>query len=269
MMKTKQYFIFAIVSIILFGQLSCKKDHISEPIGHSVAFPLNSFPLSIGNYWKYSTEIRVYTQTGFLIYTIDYIHDWEIISDTMIAGFQTSKMSRIDSSLTDSSVNSAMVYYTNQPDGFFGVAYDGNIPMIDMRSSSNKLNYFSCFGINPEYNQTDTLIVFNDYFRILKFPSNPNDIWSPILNNNMLVGKRKWLGYSTITTPAGTFNCIKLEIFTDSNNDNLPDTGQASTFQYFSDKGLIREETIQALTFGCINTVDTMKRVTNLVLCNF
>ena len=202
-MKTKHYFIFALVSIILFVQLSCKKDHISEPINPTADFQLNSFPLSIGNYWKYSTGVRIYTQTGFLFYTNDYIHDWQIISDTIIAGLQTSKMSRIDSNITNSSVNSAMVYYTNQPDGLFGVAYNGNSPMINMRSSSNELIPFFYFGINAGLNQTDTLIVFNDYFHILKFPSNMYDVWSPIPNNNMFAGKRKWLGYSTITTPAG------------------------------------------------------------------
>ncbi len=117
--------------------------------------------------------------------------------------------------------------------------------------------------------KTDTVFVPDTFLYLLKFPSAINDIWYSHEYNNPApeIIKRQWLGYKTISTSVGRFNCIKLQMFCDEDHNNQPDFGQAIIYQYFSNKGLVQEKWIQDINFG--NGIAKLTRVTKLVKVNF
>lgn len=58
-------------------------------------------------------------------------------------------------------------------------------------------------------------------------------------------------------------------MYWDVNNDMIPDSLEKIVTQYFSTKGLIKEETFQNLLFSGSNDINTLKKITQLVRVNF
>lgn len=81
--------------------------------------------------------------------------------------------------------------------------------------------------------------------------------------------KRKWLCDTTITTSAGIFDCLQLQMFWDYNNDNLHDSGSTQVTQYFSEKGLIQEEVNNPKLVFSGGGFGSSRKITKLVHGNF
>ena len=270
-MKNLIYFLFGVMLLIV----ACKKDKEDNSSGNGnnqpQAVQLDSFPLSIGHSWKYFTETHIIDSAGINWSNNYYDNFWNIVSDTAINGIVCAKISQLDSNY-NGSTHLAYTYYTNKPDGFYGFAVENSGGLFHLRTSEpraqTQFNLLRSFG--NKYLGVDTVFVPDTSLRFLKFPSNINDIWLSYEYNNPVpdIIKRKWIGYSTVTTSAGTFNCVKLQMFWDYDNNNLPDSGYSEIYQYFSTKGLIQEEWNQALNFGG-GQIDSLHRITKLVQVNF
>ncbi len=263
----KRPIFFVIISSICF--FSCKKQKDTEPIAGNNVQPiqLNSFPLTVGNSWKYYSELYFTDSIGNIGMYSYYNSFWESLSDTVINGIVSTKISQLDSNF-NGTTHLAHTYYANEADGLYGIAVENLGGLFFLRESEqvklSTLNLFSSFGI---YNTVmDTPFVPSPSLRLMKFPSTINDIWISYEYNNPTsdIFKRKWVAYSTITTNAGTFDCIKMQLFFDYNFDNQPDSGTANIIQYFSSKGLIQEEYNDIVTFADGSTY-TFNRISKLI----
>lgn len=259
-----------LIFIILFF-IACKKDKDENNTTNSgLKTQIDSYPLTIGNSWKYYTETHIIDSSGSDNIINSYDNFWTVISDTTINGIATSKISQLDSNY-NGSIHKAFTYYSNRSDGFYGVAVENDGGLFFFRTTRlYRQTQFNLLGSFGDLNlNRDTVLIPDTALRLLKFPSNINDIWFSYEYNKPVpdVIKRKWVGNETITTSAGTFNCVKLQMFWDYDNNNQPDSGRSVVYQYFSTKGLIQEEWNDILSFG--NGIDSLHRITKLVHLNF
>ena len=267
----KLFWILTLATIVL---CACRKDKVQANGGNSnqaQAIQVDSFPLTIGHSWKYHTESHVVDSTGVSIIDVYSDEYWNIVSDTSINGILSAKISQFDTNYSGTT-RLAYTYYANKSDGFYGMAVENSgsslylrTPASSARIQSNLLGF-----VESRYLETDTIQIPDTSLRFLKFPSVINDVWLSYEYNGPTpdIIKRKWVGYNTITTSAGTFNCIKLEMFRDYDSNNLPDSGYPTIYQYFSSKGLIQEEVTDALNFGN-GSIDSLHRISKLVQLNF
>ncbi|MBL0066156.1 MAG: hypothetical protein IPP38_14360 [Bacteroidetes bacterium] len=233
----KRHIHFLFFFFLLIG--ACKKDKIQNGSGSAPQLQLTSYPLSIGNSWKYYSEMHLVNSLGNSIQDDYYDIFWEVVSDTIIHGLVCSKISQVDSNY-NGSVYAAHTYYTNKPDGFYGVAVEDQGSMLYLRTSEEaartRFDLLGSFG--NKFLTTDSVYVPDTSLKFLKFPSNINDIWFSYEYNGPGgdVVKRKYIKDTVLTTNAGIFNCIKLRLFWDNDNNNLPDSGRSEIYQYFSSK---------------------------------
>jgi len=262
-----------LLTVCLLCFFACKKDKdaLTGTGNYPQPIQLNSYPLSIGNSWKYYSESHFTDSIGNTAMYSYYDCIWESLSDTLINGITCTKISQLDSNYTGST-HLGHTYYTNKPDGFYGVAIENQGGLFYLRTTEqDKLFASSFFGsFDDKFLTTDTAFVPDTSLRFLKFPSTLNDIWLSYEYNYPTpdIFKRKWIGYSTINTLAGTFDCIKMHLFWDYDYNNQPDSGRAQIFQYFSIKGLVQEEWTDVLTFADGKSY-TFNRVVKLVQVNF
>ncbi|MDR3680963.1 MAG: hypothetical protein P4L41_13445 [Flavipsychrobacter sp.] len=138
----------------------------------------------------------------------------KVTADTTINGARAAKVS----TFKDGAISTA--YYTNKSDGYYLVA--------------------------KEYANPDSLAILATPVRRLAFPNVLNDSWStadslgypPTLVN----ATSQWLDYDKVTTPAGVFNCCKLLYYSLNYG--------ASTYNYYSTKGLVKQVTIASTSKG-------------------
>jgi hypothetical protein len=258
---------FICIMLLLF---SCKKDQENSSGGGSPQqLQITSYPLTIGYSWKYYTETHIVDSTGTAVLDDYYDNYWSVISDSTINGIACARVFKLDSNY-DGSTHLGYTYYANTQDGFYGVAVENQGGLFFLRpdqyNAANQFSLMSSFANAP----LNTVFVPDTPLRLLKFPAYKNDIWLSYEFNNPVpdIIKRKYLGYATVTTPAGTFNCVKLQMFWDYDNNNLPDSGQADIYQYFSAKGLIQEEWNEAVT-SLGGEIDSIHRTAKLVWKNF
>ena len=267
----KQIFIL-ILSILLISACKKEKNESNGSGNNNQQLQLTSYPLAIGNSWKYYSEMHLVNSLGNSIQDDYYDMIWEVVSDTIIHGLVCSKVSQVDSNY-NGSVYAAHTYYTNKPDGFYGVAVEDQGSMLYLRTSEQaartRFDLLGSFG--NKFLTTDSVYVPDTSLKFLKFPSNINDIWFSYEYNGPGgdVVKRKYIKDTVLTTNAGIFNCIKLRLFWDNDNNNLPDSGRSEIYQYFSSKGLIKEEWNEAVIFGGGLAIDSLHRITKLVHVNF
>lgn len=263
-----------LLTILVLGIFACKKDKVNDPTSGNYIQPiqLTSYPLTIGNSWKYYSESHFTDSLGSTFMDASFDSFWESLSDTVINGIVCTKISQLDSNYTGT-IHLAHTYYVNKPDGFYGVAVENASNLFFLRTpQKQKTSSFSFFGSLENNNfANDTVFVPDTSLRFMKLPATLNDIWVSYEYNYPTPDtfKRKWIGYSTITTNAGVFDCIKMQLFFDYDFDNQPDSGRATIYQYFSTKGLVQEEYSDTLTFGVGNATYPFKRISKLVQVNF
>lgn len=260
--------------LILFLLASCKKEDNQGSHTNTVSnnVHIDSFPLAVGHTWKYYSELHMIDSLGTNYFISRYDNLWSTVSDTFVNGELSTKILQIDSNY-NGMIDSCYTYYANRVDGLYGVAYLGNGTMFYFKSTTPFLNINnSSFGllINPPVS-VDTVFVPATSLRLLKFPSIIHDSWLSYEYNVPIpdIIKRRWIGVKTITTNAGVFNCLELQMFWDVDNDNIPDSGTANILQYFSEKGLIQEEYHQTISYSGSNQTDSVYRISKLTQINF
>jgi len=256
--------------IIIFSFAACKKDK-KENNGPTApkTIQLDSFPLTIGNSWKFYTEIHLSIPSDTFYQNDYYDNYWKVVKDTLINGTKTAKISQLDSNY-NGTTRLAFTYYTNKQDGFYGVACENNGSMFFLKTSAlyYNLHSFLLNAFGEKVTQTDSIFIPNNSLYLIRFPVIINDYWNSNEYGQGANVIRKWIKDTTITTTAGTFDCIKLQVIFDSNHDGLPDTNTPIIFQYFGLKGLI-EETQFNNFIGSGGSTGTMSRTTKLVKINF
>ncbi len=143
-----------LLSVFLLVVAACDKNDDNNQISSPpIPIQIDSFPLTIGNAWKYHTEITLKDYSGQLIYASSYDNYWTVISDTIINGLNSFKIQQIDSNY-NGSVNIGYTYYTNQLDGLYGVGVENFGSMFEMKQSVPMVP-----GLLFEILQPDTIFI--------------------------------------------------------------------------------------------------------------
>jgi len=126
-----------VILFILF--VACKKDKMKNNNNSGNNTPktiqLDSFPLTIGHSWKFYTELHLANSAG-VIYQNEYYNSyWTVVADTIINGINISKISQLDSNYNGTK-HLAFTYYSNQPNGFYGVAVENTGAMFYLKTTS-------------------------------------------------------------------------------------------------------------------------------------
>lgn len=259
----KWYCVFFVLGMIS----ACKKDSDNTATAaFPVAIQLSSYPLTIGNFWKYHTEMDIADSNGVVFDHHYFDNYWTVISDTFINGIPSSKVAQLDSNY-DGTTHRANTYYSNQPSGFFGMATEGYGSMFYLLAHRTEFNLQENSYLQfPEFAERDSIFIPDTALWFLKFPAVLSDTWHTVrYGSDDFFQTRKYESYQSVNTSAGIFNCIKVKVYTESNGQ--PDT-TSSVHQYFSNKGLIKETQFVHLTFGDGST-GTMTRTSELIQINF
>ena len=252
------------IFLIIIFVIACKKekDEINNP-------PLlqpteyNWYPLTIGNSWKYHTEIHV-DSLGIPIVNEYFDLYWTTVSDTLINGVPSTKIAHIDSNYSGIT-RLFHGYYANRGMGFYIMALGGDGSSFHLRFNEHTVDQsFFPTSLENKLYMADTVYLPNDPGHIMKYPVVQYEIWpewgfSSIYNTR----GRQWLSDTVITTPAGTFQCKRLRAFRDADGDGQNDEGDLELYQYFSSKGLIKETRHQ------FSSGWTLNGTTELVYVNF
>jgi hypothetical protein len=254
--------LFSLLIIIVIGIIGCHKDDNNS----GTKFSFNSYPLNIGNSWKYHTHLKVDSE-GYKYTDIYYDHYWKVISDTMINGISCSKIQQIDSN-SNGYYSNGYCYYTNKTDGLYLLAETNGSSRFYLKSNKQSNNFtFNIFhNLSKKISQTDSIYILSNPLYLMKFPSISNDSWisneyGP--NSNFM---RKWLADTLITTNAGYFYCKKLQLYKDNDNNGLSEKDDFIVEQYFSVKGLIYAKKKNSLVFpdgarGFLQQYTTLEKV--------
>lgn len=212
-----------IIAIAFFiGLGACTRDKeikLDTPADADKAGPeirMDSFPISVGHIWAYDNGDTV-----------------RAVKDTSINGVRAVKMVKTNGQY------SAAVYYANLSDGLHIVA-------------TNWKPFFK--EITYPFTQSDTvssrLIIPDEPVLVAKLPIVAANHWSITIPAGSVNQTRQWMGFVTVTTTAGTFDCAKLY------------TG--TCYEYYSSKGIVQTADI----INCITTPCPQPKV-KLVYMNF
>lgn len=231
-MKTTLPLLF--LTLLLFG--ACKKE--DAPAAEPTPVTLNQFPLATGNKWTYHVLQSTIASKGNTYTSYDI--NWEVVSDTIIENINSFKVWQHTFMVNNDSANEqAYFYYANHDSGFYKIADYDVSSFAQFKNEPPQILSTGLIEI-PIQPQAGPFHLLTPRPMLLKFPTSVNDKWVSYESADERI-KRKWLGYETITTPAGTFDCIKLQVIIDIDLDGEQDTGAGIIYQYFSAKGLIRE----------------------------
>lgn len=259
-MKLSQFIaVFIAVSVFLY---SCDPNEPASPpeIEPGPIVTMSSYPLSIGSEWEYHMDVDV---TGPDAGHTDYTVRYEVLLDTSFNGLNTKKMRQYQS------VNGGLEMYLG--DRYFHqtaskldlVAVNGSSGQVFFKQDelSQLVSINSLFQDYDGENVTQ-FTVLDSAIHLLRYPSLDNDVWRSNETGWEFDLKRKWVGYYTVTTEAGSFDCIKLELFRDEDNDGLPDPDWFELYQYFSPSyGLIMEVQISQLNYIGGETGELVRKV--------
>ncbi len=183
---------------------ACKPDKIDTAETDEKAGPQitpGDYPMQTGHIWVYDNGDTI-----------------KAMGDTTINGISTRKM------VKKNGTNSATAYYANLSGGWCLVA-------------STSTAMFNIFTDPSETTDTaHTLHIPDQPAAMNKQPVTTLD-WQVNIPG-VTSYTRRWVGYYTIKTPAGTFDCVKLS------------TGTA--FEYYSTKGIVRtDRVVTCVTSPC------------------
>ncbi len=211
---------------------------------------LSSYPLEVGNEWVYTMTLDV---TGAENSYQEFVVDFEVVADTVIDGMPAKKVKSTETEGQNAG-NDRLGYrfLTQTSSALDFVALNGPTTQVFFRLSEDLLvpNYsmvaFGQANING-------VVVLDSAIHYMKFPSVDGNIWrsNEFGATSGAEFKRQWSGFYTVTTSAGEFDCMRMDLFGDYNQDNLPDSNSIFIQQYFSPEfGLIKEVATSELNWG-------------------
>jgi hypothetical protein len=222
-------FMIAGIYVLLVGTVSCKKAVEAIDLPRDVQGPqvtIDSFPLHVGNQWTY--KVISQTSDGTLQEPVSATFSISSISTTTVNGIQFSLLKTVMPPSPFLKCYFYSGYFCNLPDG---------------------LHQY------PDTPKLDSTTVIDTASLKLKFPVKIDSYWG--FSSIYSTIYQSWSGYVKVTTPAGTFNCIKLS-FGGGGGMAYHDL---HVDQYFSKEGLIQEVSVDNYMNGSRNNNATTKNI--------
>lgn len=249
------------ISLLVSGLLSaflvsCDPNDAATPpdIEPGPVVTVNSYPLDNGNQWVYTMTTDV---TGGETWHFDHVVSFEVVSDTIINSLPCTKVRSTETEGQNlGSDRLSYRYFSQSNSSLDAVGFTGPMTQVFFKLTEElELPNYSLVSFNTA--STDSVIVPDSSLHYMRFPSVDGESW---LSNEFGATsganfKRKWSGFYTVTTDAGTFDCIRLDLFGDQDNDDAPDSSSIYLQQYISPEfGLIKEIDQRDLIFGTLVT---------------
>jgi hypothetical protein len=209
--------------VLLFLIISCKKDSDTK-------FSITSFPLKLENEWQYKrTSTIEYTDPKMSKEKSSSNFTMKVIKDTLINAQLAFKVShKIHGKNTS---QESFRFYHQQKEGLYLLGYDslsyGTIVVFDKKPRQKYKSSAAISSFVPSSRQ----------IQFLKYPSRIGDKWQS--NEYYYKSSRKYIKNERVTTPAGVFDCICIEVIDET---EYTDSATHKVYQYYSKEGLIKEE---------------------------
>jgi len=241
----KVSFLF-LIFVFLFG---CKKDNPTGPLAEDF-----SFPLKIGNNWQYARTFSPFNvrgdTTGFNIDTIIANLASEIVRrDTLPNSLETFVLHTTETVENLSFEFESESYYENQTDGLFLYAHSNPVDILLKSAVKKQLlfqgRYFKNIreillfierAVVNNITTADTLIIEDPPLKSLEYPLEIGSQWI-FSANNFSTTEKKVLGKEKVETPAGDFDCIKIQWINNLDTD-------IEVFDFICSKGLVKRSLI-------------------------
>ncbi len=247
--------------------IGCDTDDNSPQIGiyPGPEVSMNSYPLDIGNTWQYQVDVII---TGDEPSVSAYTCRFEIISDSLINGIPTKAMEQIQ--MEELNTFYGTHWFAQTDSGLVGLAEQGSGSSILLKTELHKRPSFFSDGLSAlEEGKLDTVILVENPIYLMRFPAVIGESWYSNEYSPTIAIVRKWAGYNTVVTEAGSFDCLKLELFSDADGDGEPDPDFFFVVQYVSPyHGLIMEIRFKEVQFGN-GLTGQLQRIARLVEVNF
>ena len=232
-----------LIFVFFFG---CKEDNPTGPLAEDFAFPLK-----IGNKWEYARTFSTFNirgdTTGInLAPTIVANVVSEIVRmDTLPNSVETFVFHTTETFENLSFKFEDDSYYKNQADGLFLYAHSNQVAIL-LKSAVKKQflfqdRYFKNIReillfiervVVNNITTADTLIIEDPPFKSLQYPLEIGSQWI-YSTNNFATTEKKVLGKEKVETPAGDFDCIKIQWIIDFGSD-------IEFFDFICSKGLVK-----------------------------
>lgn len=231
-----------LIFVFLFG---CKKDNPTGPLAENFAFPLK-----IGNKWQYTRTYSPFNvrgdTTGFNIDTIIANLASEIVRrDTLPNSLETFVLHTTETVENLSFEFKNESYYQNQADGLFLYAHSNPVDILLKSAVKKQLlfkgRYFKNIreillfierAVVNNITTADTLIIEDPPLKSLQYPLEIGSQWI-FSANNFSTTEKKVLGKEKVETPAGDFDCIKIQWINNLDTD-------LEFFDFICSKGLVK-----------------------------
>lgn len=245
------------ISLVMVLIAACSEDNPVGPLQNDFAFPLE-----VGNKWQYN---RIFTQ-----FNIRSQNPNPSFSDTTLLGSATLEIVRKDTLrdsletfvVAETGVNAGRTfesenYYNNTKDGLFFYAYSGAGLIIPKSTAQKRFLYkgrhFSSIAEISRFLQqvvttaasTDSLIFEEPPLKSLQYPLRVDLEWVYRKAGAPFGIRKKVVGTENVKTPAGEFNCVKIQWLIDVVND-------VEFFDFISSEGLIE----RSITVHDVQVVD-------------
>lgn len=262
-------FVFIFLSTIL---ISCDSDDELE-VQTEIPGPvveITDYPLSVGNNWNYKMEVEV--TDGPEPYFKEYVVDFKVVSDTTINGINVKKVRSTESLGQQPGTDRLGFRYLAQTDwGLEKLAFSGSSVQVFFKNEE-EIQIPDCSFIDFKHEETTSIIILDTALNYMKLPAIDGELWLSGEFGGSSSGakfKRKWTGFYTVTTDAGSFNCMRLDLFGDSDDDEQPTGDDLHVIQYISPQfGLVKEIHESQLNYGSGETA-SYRRVAELTNKNF
>jgi len=234
--------------VILIGAASCDTDDDEPELGvfPGPAVTMTSYPLAVGNHWWYEIDVIV---TGDYAESSIINCEFTVVSDSVVNGEPVKGLRSQQSEGQNIYHGTRWMAHTDS--GLVRLAVQGSggsmylKPYLDEDPSF--FSEFSSYGI---FGKTDSVLILPNPIFMMKFPASIGASWFSNEFSPIAMFKRRWAGFNTVVTEAGNFDCIRLELFPDTNMDDEPDADFTIT-QYISPEyGIVMEVLNKDLLFG-------------------
>jgi hypothetical protein len=241
---------FLLFTAVIFYSCSKTEDVIVAPVDTSTNF---RYPYSLNSNWFFTTtsqytfhpdSVRNYideetpVEVGYSIWRNDTVVNG--VTAKVLVGNHTSSVHSYNTVECFAQTDTGLVSLSFEG---YGPGFGPFRPNSDTKYLYNGKEYFSVFALTNEFigdrpvNDNSELTNFNT----IRYPITLNIEWyfRTINLSPLQIQKKKYLNYEQVQTPAGTYNCIKIQRKNYTGSPQILDTNYIS-YDYFSKVGMIK-----------------------------
>jgi hypothetical protein len=212
------------------------------------------YPLEIGNRWEYACIDSMFNfrYDGPSLLD-DVFRDTSVVAVTGVAtlpgGIDTHVLH--ETKRTRWGVREADEYYRNEPDGLYRRAYRGFTDVVPIRPSGRSIRFrgrefrnvaeiirYLEEGSSRAWGPEDSLRIYDPPVKTLEYPLEIGAQWVPNPQSPWPI-ERAVVGEESIAVPAGTYDCLVVQLFLDLDEDGEWDT-DFEYLDFICEQGLIR-----------------------------